>query len=136
MNPGKVYQRLLLLVTVLMMVGCTENSDLAEVTGTVNIDGEPAEKGAISFFPVNGQGPTTGAQILQGKYQSKVPPGESKVEIRVSKVVGQKKLYDTPDSPVQDVYAEVLPPKYNSKSELRIDAQPGLNEKDWHLDTP
>jgi hypothetical protein len=34
-----------------------------------------------------------------GKFSSEVPIGESKVEIRVPKVVGKKKLYDTPDSP-------------------------------------
>ncbi len=135
MKLRKVSECLLPLVVVLATVGCADNSGLAEVSGTVSVDGEPAEKGSISFFPVNGQGPTTGAQILQGKYQSQIPLGESKVEIRVSKVVGQKKLYDTPDSPVQDVYAEVLPSKYNSQSELRFDAQAGANEKDWHLVT-
>ncbi len=135
MYLGKANRYWLFLLAGLVMVGCAANSDMAEVTGVVNVDGQPAEKGSISFFPLNGQGPTTGAQIVQGKYQAKVPLGESKVEIRVSKAVGQKKLYDTPDSPVQEVYAEVLPSKYNSKSELRLDAQPGVNEKDWNLDS-
>ena len=40
-------------------------------------------------------------------------PGLSTVQIRVSKIVGKKKIYDAPDSPVREVWAEVLPPEYN-----------------------
>jgi hypothetical protein len=131
----KLGQCLLLLGCLLVLIGCTDNSGLADVSGAVTIDGAPAEEGSISFFPVDGQGQTTGAQITQGRYQSKAPLGESRVEIRVPKAVGQKKLYDTPDSPVQDVFEEVLPEKYNSNSELRLNAQSGRNEKDWNLTT-
>src|SRR5262245_27388147 len=103
------------------------------MSGTVNIDGQPVAKGSISFIPADGQGPTTGAEIIAGKYASTAPRGESKVEIRVPKVVGQKKLYDTPNSPVQDILAEVLPAKYNEQTELRIECKPGRNEKSWEL---
>lgn len=115
------------------VAGCGETSNLAQVTGSVSIDGRPVETGSISFIPADGQGPTTGAVIVAGKYTSEAPLGVSKVEIRVPKVVGKKRLYETPDSPVQDLMAEVLPEKYNEKTELRIDAQPGQNEKDWDL---
>ena len=106
---------------------------MAKVTGTVTIDGEPAENGSISFIPVDGLSSTTGASITKGKFTSDAPIGESKVEIRVPKVVGKKKLYDTPESPVQDVMAEVLPAKYNESTELRFTAQKGNNEKNFEL---
>jgi hypothetical protein len=64
-----------------------------------------------------------------------VPIGNSKIEIRVPKVVGKKKLYDTPDSPVQDLMAETLPEKYNEKTELTFEVKPGTNEKNWELST-
>lgn len=125
----------LCLAALAALAGCSDAVKLADVTGTVNVDGAPVEQGSISFFPVDGQGPTTGAEIAAGKYVSKAPLGDCKVEIRVPKIVGTKKLYDTPDSPVQNVMQEVLPAKYNQETELRFDAQPGKNEKNWDLST-
>src|SRR5262249_16252208 len=72
----------------------------ATVQGTITLDGQPIELGAISFIPVNGQSPTTGGPISNGQYSvPSVPIGEMKVAISGSKVVGKKKLYpDRPDS--------------------------------------
>lgn len=99
----------------------------------VTIDGVAPETGSISFIPIDGSTPTAGSVIEKGKYDSEAPIGESKVEIRVPKVIGKKKLYDTPDSPVQDIMEEVLPPKYNEASELRFTGVKGKNEKNWEL---
>jgi hypothetical protein len=115
--------------------GCGDGAKLGDVTGTVTIDGAPVEKGSISFFPVDGQGPATGGEIMAGKYESQAPLGNCKVEIRVPKVVGQKKLYDTADSPVQNILEEVLPPKYNETTELRLEVNAGKNDKNWELTT-
>ena len=87
------------------------------------------------LFPVNNVGSTAGAEIEDGKYAAQVPFGEMMVEIRVNKVVGRKSLYDAPDSPVQDLLAEVLPPKYNDETELRLNVQPGVNKQDYNLKT-
>ncbi len=116
-------------------VGCGPESKMTMVSGTVTIDGVPPETGAISFIPIDGATPTAGGVIEKGKYTSEAPIGESKVEIRVPKVVGKKKLYDTPDSPVQDIMEEVLPPKYNEATELRFTGVKGKNEKNWELTT-
>ncbi len=124
---------LVFFVTCVFACGCAPESKMATVTGIVTIDGAPAEKGSISFIPVDGMSSTAGATIENGKYKSEAPIGESKVEIRVPKVVGKKKLYDTPESPVQDIMAEVLPSKYNESTELRFTAQKGKNEKDFEL---
>lgn len=115
-------------------VGCGEQSNMARVSGTVSVDGKPVEKGSISFISMDGMSPTAGTTITDGKYSSEAPLGEAKVEIRVPKVVGKKKLYDTPDSPVQEVLAELLPRKYNEDTELRFTAERGKNEKNWELD--
>jgi hypothetical protein len=120
---------------VLSLSGCGDGSNLAEVTGAVSIDGRPVDKGSITFIPADGQGPTTGAEIVAGKYTSEAPLGMSKVEIRVPRVIGKKRLYETADSPVQDIMEEVLPEKYNEKTELRLDAKPGRNEQNWDLQT-
>ena len=108
---------------------------MTNVSGMVTVDGKAPEQGSISFIPLNGSTPTTGAVITQGKYESQAPIGESKVEIRVPKVVGKKKLYDTPDSPEQEIMQELLPAKYNETSELRFTGVKGKNEKNWELST-
>jgi hypothetical protein len=120
---------------VVAMAGCEPESRMITVTGTVTIDGKAPENGSISFIPLDGMAPTAGAVIEDGKYKSEAPLGESKVEIRVPKVVGKKKLYDTPDSPEQEIMEEVLPEKYNEASELRFTGVKGKNEKNFELST-
>jgi hypothetical protein len=114
-------------------IGCGPESKMATIKGTVTVDGKPPATGSISFAAVDGLTPNTGATITDGKFSSEIPIGESKVEIRVPKVVGRKKLYDTPDSPMQDIMEEVLPPKFNEQTELRFTAKKGENQNDWDL---
>lgn len=117
-------------------VGCGQaDSNQGIVKGTITIDGKPAAEGAIAFTPVSGLAPTAGGTIVDGKYTAEVPLGKSRVAINVPKVVGQRKLYDSPDSPVQPVLEETLPAKYNDRSELTIDVGPGTNSGDFDLQT-
>jgi hypothetical protein len=118
----------------LILAGCSKSGPpMAEVTGTVTVDGEPAKMGSVAFFPTDGKSRQGGGPIEDGKYTAMVPLGMSKVQIRVSKVVGEQKLYNTPDSPVQPILQEVLPAKFNDDTELTYDVQPGKNEKDFDL---
>jgi hypothetical protein len=123
-----------LLAAAFAAAGCAEPTR-GVVTGTVTIDGAPAKSGAIAFFPVDGKSQTTGAAIIDGQYEAEVPFGAQKVEIRVSKKVGEKKLYDTPDSPIKPILAEALPARYNDATELTLEVQPGENRKDFALTT-
>jgi hypothetical protein len=126
---------LLTIALIALLAGCSDNRT-AEVTGTVSLDGKLVEKGSISFIPEDGNGVTGGGEIKDGKYIAlKVSPGSTKVQIRVPKVVGSKKLYNTPDSPSRDVLEESLPKRFNDKTDLRFDVQPGKNEKNWELKT-
>lgn len=100
----------------------------AHVTGTVTLDGKPIENGAIMFSPTNGQGQTAGGGIQDGKYAVDASVGEMTVVINASKVVGKQKLFDTPDSPVEDKVVEMIPLRYNTESKLRVTLKPGDNE--------
>ena len=64
-------------------VAAAEN--LVAVEGNVTIGDKPADDGTITFNPADGQGPSAGTQIKNGKYQftgSKgLPPGAKNVEI-------------------------------------------------------
>jgi hypothetical protein len=131
---GEGMRQLLLLTACVILVGCSR-SDMGIVTGSVTVDGEPAKVGAISFFAVDGRAPTAGAPIVDGKFTAHVNPGVCMVQIRVSKVVGRKKIYDTPDSPMREVWAEVLPAKYNDNTQLKLDVKRGENLQEYALAT-
>ena len=118
-----------------MLAGCGPESNVGEIHGTVSVDGKPAGNGAIAFTPANGQGPSGGGELVDGKYKCDASLGDCKVEIRIPKVTGTKKLYDTPDSPTQQTFAETLPLRYNEATELRVNIQKGKNEKNWELDS-
>jgi hypothetical protein len=104
-----------------------------EVAGLVTLDGTPVGSGAISFIPADGKAPTAGGAIVDGKYNvANVPVGTAKVVINGSKVVGKKALYG-PGSPERATYGELLPDRYNDKSELTFEVKHGPQTKDWEL---
>ncbi len=113
--------------------GCRGSDGMSGVSGTVTLDGKPLESGAISFIPVDGQSTTAGGEIKQGHYSVQVPPAAMKVSISSPKVVGKKKLYDTPDSPEMEVTQEAVPARYNEQTELKIDVKSGTNKQDFDL---
>ena len=118
-----------------VFTGCSGDSTRFAVEGEVTLDGEPAKTGAISFYPVDNVGTPVGGGIQDGQYSVQVPFGEKKVQVRVSKVIGKQRLYDTADSPIKEVMTEALPPKYNSETELRLNVKPGENRQDYDLTT-
>ena len=122
-----------LCLVLLLATGCGDADGMTDVSGTVTIDGQPMGEGAITFSPLDGKSPTSGAHVEKGQYKARVPAGEMKVIITHPKVVGTKKIYDTPDSPVMPVTEEALPARYNTDSELKLSVQPGANKKDWEL---
>jgi len=116
--------------------GCGgQDPNRGEVSGIVTINGQPAATGAVAFSPVDGQSPTSGGKIVDGKYTVKASTGTSRVAIRVPKVVGQRKLYNTPDSPVQPLMEETLPAEYNDRTTLTLEVKPGANEHNFELTT-
>ena len=117
-----------LLLPACLAPGCAEPTE-GVVSGTVIVDGEPAN-GSIGFIPVDGLSSTSGAAINDGKYTAIVPLGKMKVQIRANKKVGETRIYNTPDSPIQTILAEVLPKKFNDETELLLDVKPGKNQQD------
>ncbi len=117
---------------IILWPGCSSSDDAA-VTGAVTLDGKPVETGAITFMPTDGKSRVTGTQIKAGKYSAKVPLGVQRVEIHAPKVVGHKKMYNAPDSPLEEITDEALPPKYHSQSELQLEVKAGENQKDFSL---
>lgn len=128
------------LVTLLALAPCSlgcskQDPNSGQVTGVIEIDGQPAAEGAITFTPVDGNVTASGGDIVNGRYTVKARVGPSKVSINVPKVVGQRKVYNTPDSPMASVTEESLPPQYNEQTTLTYDVKPGPNEQNFSLKT-
>jgi hypothetical protein len=56
------------IVVLICLVGCGEKS--TTVTGTVSYNGEPVNKGSISFRPTDGSGQSFAARIVNGQYSA------------------------------------------------------------------
>jgi hypothetical protein len=115
--------------------GCTARKPV--VSGVVTLDGRPLDNGTIQFFPVAGDGQTSGAAIgPDGRYRVEASPTKMKVVIHASKVVGKRKAYDdVPNSPMIDIMEDILPARYSdmNKTELTADIVPGENQLDFDL---
>ena len=114
-------------------IGCAPDSGKGTVTGTVTLDGQPLKSGLIRFVPVDGQTPTAESTITDGEFSAQVPVGEKRVSISAPKVVGQRRAYQTPDSPSIDVVEELLPPRYNVQSELTLTVTGGKQDAPFNL---
>lgn len=116
------------------LIGCRGDDGFATVEGNVTLDGQPLENGAIAFIPADGETPTAGERIENGVYKARVPIGAKRIEITASKVVGQRAAYaGEADSPQIDVTAALVPRRYNIDSELTLEVQSGVNQKNFDL---
>lgn len=83
-------------------------------------------------MPSDGATASASGLIQQGSYKVDVPPGPKIVEITSQQVVRQEKAYEgDPNSPTIDVTKEIIPAKFNVKSELKYDVTSGENTKDF-----
>jgi hypothetical protein len=106
---------------------------MGTVVGEVTVDGQPLPKGHLEFTPVDGQTQTAGALIESGKFTATVPVTKMQVKIHAPKVIGKRKMYDTPESPWEDEVGEALPAKYNDKSDITLDVKRGRQEIRYDL---
>jgi hypothetical protein len=134
MNRGK-WLCALTLVALVAAVGCSTGPAVGTVNGEVTFDGQPVKDGHVSFTPVDGKGQTGGAPINEGKFKAEqVSATKMKVELHGNRLTGKKiKAYDTPESPVMDEVAELLPSKYNFNSELTLEVKRGTQDVKYEL---
>ncbi len=115
----------LLLVAV---VGCTHNGRVA-IEGTVTLDGRPLHEAQIAFFPMPGcTGPTVGGDIIDGRFAipaDKGPlAGNYRVVINKSGPTGRQ-VRDLRRNTIIDEYAQILPARYNERTELEAEVTAG-----------
>jgi hypothetical protein len=117
------------------VAGCGRGGGSAAISGTVSYEGKPLEKGIINFVPADGKGPTAAATIADGKYSVKVAPGKKLVRIEGYKVTGEHPYSRSNPRIVVD-QKQILPPRYNTKSELTRDIASSDRTCDFALEKP
>ncbi|MBQ4204588.1 MAG: hypothetical protein II655_12910 [Thermoguttaceae bacterium] len=101
--------------------GCKKDDGLCDVEGTVTLDGQPLASGTINMGPMAGQsGRGVGGKIENGMYKLRASEGEMVVTIRSQ----QKQKIENPTEDEQahgvtERQVELIPDKYNQRSELR-----------------
>ena len=121
----------------MLLAGCGGGREpvLIPVKGKVSYNGVPLETGLVQFEAVGGRSASAkGGIILNGEYSASVPAGDLLVKISSDKVVGKRKRYDTPDSPMDDVTEQVVPKKYNLESTLKVTVQATKDDLDFKLE--
>lgn len=110
----------------------------AAIEGLVKLDGDPLERGVITFISQDGKNVNTSALINQGRYllsaNNGPAIGKNKVEIRSEKKTGRS--IQKPGAPAGDPIPEVveaIAERFNAKSQLIIDVKPGPNTKDFDV---
>ncbi len=74
----------------LPLVGCGNGVSKVPISGTIKIGDEFPDTGLVQFDPVDGVGPSDGAQIESGgKFTADVTVGEKIVRVRAAKWVGE-----------------------------------------------
>jgi hypothetical protein len=135
-----------------LLGGCSAKTDTwprAPVAGTVALNGQPLASGQITFFPIEGvRGPAAGAEIRDGQFalEEATGPvvGKNRVEIRSVQKTGR--MVPTPMAvegetvvkagELVEEYADVIPKRYNTYSELSTMVREGeVNQLDFQLTT-
>ncbi|MEQ1827295.1 MAG: hypothetical protein ABL921_15165 [Pirellula sp.] len=123
-----------LILGLLPLAGCWSGTG-ASVSGNITLDGSPLDDANISFVPLtDGQHEAGWTTIKEGRYlipaSSGLGTGEFRVEIRALRTVNEStKMND----PTLVNAKEIIPSRYNSKSELWKEIKSGKNNADFDL---
>ena len=122
----------------LTLIGCSGDSgpELAEVTGTVTLDGSPVAGVNLQFTPESEDGsPSYGVTDADGQYEllysidrSGAMPGKHRVEI-----LPAEPNTDDSGKPVASSVMTLIPTRYTQPGTLTADIQSGSNTVDFAL---
>ena len=127
-------------IVLVALVGCGKPYQVAQVSGTVTLDGKPLAKASITFAPMATKdnmapGPTaTGLTDANGHYTlifDKNTPGAvvGKCRIYITSVVGDGTVNDKDGGPPVKRIKDRVPARYNLNTELTYDVPAGGSDQ-------
>jgi hypothetical protein len=125
---------LLQVLTLVLVVGCGDNSGRQRISGEVTFQGRPVDQGSIEFLPGPGVASHAGAVIENGRYTIPADKGllPGLYAIKISWPERQGRPNEVPGVPAGS--RDLIPSKYNSKTTLTREVQQGANVIDFHLE--
>ncbi|MBI3461871.1 MAG: hypothetical protein HY000_02265 [Planctomycetes bacterium] len=132
--------RLVALASLCLLAGCGREYSGERrypLSGTVRVDAQPIEAGAISFIPIDyDKQRVSGGPITNGVYSVEEPRGANggqyRVEIRWYKKTGRL-VRDPLTGDLYEERKEGLPEHYHQESELTAEVSPGRTTFDFDL---
>src|SRR5262249_15407508 len=116
--------------------GCSNGLPYGDVRGEVTLDNQPLSEGIVRFVPVDGKTPTASALIDHGTFSERVPVGRHRVEVSSPKLPkGFTSSKQVKRGTVDEGLAleELIPERYNVRSELKAEVNKGTNEVRFDL---
>ena len=120
-----------------LAVGCGGKSGPVKVTvtGKITLDGKPVPNGQVIFNDAAGAVAADSGEIKNGQFSFQSKLGSKKVSISSMQPTEKKAVVGgIPGDPISDknpatVYEDIIPEKYNAKTELKVDVtQKGPND--------
>jgi hypothetical protein len=119
----------------LFSTGCGSSYSLGTVTGVVTLDGKPLPQATVTFS--RGQGRmSVGTTDDQGHYQLlyTVSPKGAEPGSHTVRIATQIEAFSGEgDLAAVEGRKELLPPRYNDRTELTAEVKPGRNTIDFDL---
>lgn len=139
MNTSRCFAALGIGLALAATIGCGTKG--IPISGNVTFNGQSVGQGTISLEPADGQGPTAGGQIAEGRYtltgDAAPLPGKKIVRVFAFRKTGRKVQGGsfTSATPVLvDEIERYIPDIYNTRSVLICDvSRDGEKEIDFHL---
>jgi hypothetical protein len=113
-------------------IGCSGDSSVGTLQGLVTLDGKPLDSAQMRFSPIDGQSATSGCSVTNGKYELQLPVAKHRVEISATRMPPGGKAAEKHTS-VDFAIVQLVPSKYNSKSDLTIEVKAGRNAHNFDL---
>lgn len=129
----------IVLVAALMLfcVGC--GGDMGRVSGTITLDGKPLPDAIITFYPQGGEGgrASAGRTDAEGNYELTYSRSEkgAKVGEHLVTITTAVDGGDYSEGGGESINKELVPTKYNAKSELKEQVVAGSNTINFELDS-
>jgi hypothetical protein len=135
MKPHRILW-LVALAAAAWVAGCSSGSPFGDVRGEVTLDGKPLDEGVVRFVPVAGKTPTASALIANGAFSERVPIGSHRVEIsspKLPKGISSSKQMKRGTVDEGAALEELIPERYNARSELKAEVSAGTNKVHFDL---